>query len=178
MGGYGSGLAWGAIARRTVEGCLTLDVNRLARAIGGMSRPASGRLDWPAGRAGGQDRAVGRTAGERADGADRAAAGALARIDFELERVGGVGPVLRLRYAVALADGARRRVSLPIRLTATRPLLGGVRWWFTCPLAIDGKPCNRRVGKLHLPAGAVYFGCRACHGLTYRSRRVQSPSTA
>lgn len=46
---------------------------------------------------------------------------------------------------------------------------GGVRWWFTCPLTLSGVRCYRRVGKLCLPPGAVYFGCRHCHHLTYRS---------
>jgi hypothetical protein len=27
----------------------------------------------------------------------------------------------------------------------------------------------RRVGKLYLPPGERYFGCRCCHRLTYRS---------
>ena len=29
--------------------------------------------------------------------------------------------------------------------------------------------CNRRVAKLYLPPGGRYFGCRLCHGLTYKS---------
>lgn len=53
-----------------------------------------------------------------------------------------------------------------LRLQRTRPHFGGVRWWFTCP-SPSGRWCNRRVGKLYLPPGAVYFGCRQCHGLTY-----------
>ncbi len=34
---------------------------------------------------------------------------------------------------------------------------------------IGDVPCERRVGKLWLPPGAIYFGCRHCYGLTYRS---------
>lgn len=74
-------------------------------------------------------------------------------------------PILTLEYR--WRDVADIRV--PIPLQATHPALGGLRWWFTCPLVVDGVPCNRRVGKLYLPPGARYFGCRHCHNLTYRS---------
>ncbi len=155
MGGLGSGLRSKTVTWPTVEGCLTLDVNPLARAVGGLGRPASGRVDW---------------AGQ--------AAGSMTCIGFRVEPAAGGGPILRLCYAVTLAGRETQPVNLPVRLQTTHPQFGGVRWWFTCPLAIDGRPCNRRVGKLHLPPGAAYFGCRGCHGLTYRSRRVQSQSTA
>jgi len=60
-------------------------------------------------------------------------------------------------------------VHLPIRLQATPTQFGGQRRWLTCPLVNDGVACNRRAGKLYLPPGARYFGCRKCHILTYRS---------
>lgn len=60
-------------------------------------------------------------------------------------------------------------VKIPIRLQTTPTQFGGRRWWFTCPLIVNGVACNRRVGKVYLPPGARYFGCRACHRLTYRS---------
>ena len=54
--------------------------------------------------------------------------------------------------------------------TVTTPCyFGGVRMWFICPLVKDGIPCGRRVGKLYLPPGGKYFGCRTCYNLTYRS---------
>jgi hypothetical protein len=56
-----------------------------------------------------------------------------------------------------------------VGLEATRPRFGGLRWWFLCPLVVRGVPCGRRVGKLYLPPGGRYFGCRHCHDLTYRS---------
>jgi hypothetical protein len=56
-----------------------------------------------------------------------------------------------------------------VRLQTTPTQFGGERWWFTCPLFVNGMPCNRRAGKPFLPPGARYFGCRKCHGLTYRS---------
>lgn len=45
---------------------------------------------------------------------------------------------------------------------------GGRRWWFICPLSVNGRDCNRRVGILYL-GGDKYFGCRHCYNLTYRS---------
>ncbi len=60
-------------------------------------------------------------------------------------------------------------VEIPLRLQATPTQFGGQQWWFTCPLTVGEMPCNRRVGKLYLPPGARYFGCRRCYDLTYRS---------
>ena len=60
-------------------------------------------------------------------------------------------------------------VNIPVRLQATPTQFGGRRWWFICPLIVRGIACNRRAGKLYLPPGAKYFGCRKCHDLTYRS---------
>jgi hypothetical protein len=60
-------------------------------------------------------------------------------------------------------------VDLPVRLQTTRPHLGGVRYWGTCPLIVNGRPCQRRVAKLYLAAGCRYFGCRTCLDLTYTS---------
>ena len=59
--------------------------------------------------------------------------------------------------------------SYRVELTATPCNYGGVRLWFVCPLYIAGRPCRRRVGKLYLPPGRRYFGCRHCYNLTYIS---------
>ena len=56
-----------------------------------------------------------------------------------------------------------------ITLQTTRLHTGGLRWWFTCPRSPQGRACERRVGKLYLPPGARYFGCRHCYDLTYTS---------
>lgn len=58
-----------------------------------------------------------------------------------------------------------------IELVTTPCNFGGVRYWFICPLFVNGQPCGRRVGKLYLPAGATYFGCRHCHNLTYQCQK-------
>ncbi len=57
----------------------------------------------------------------------------------------------------------------PISLTFTVLSWGAKRWWFICPLVKNGIPCNHRVGKLYLPPGYMYFGCRHCYELTYTS---------
>ena len=56
-----------------------------------------------------------------------------------------------------------------VRLVTTPCNFGGFRYWFICPLVIDGESCRRRVGNLYLPPGSKYFGCRHCYNLTYRS---------
>ena len=75
------------------------------------------------------------------------------------------GPRLTLHYVWNDAEN----IEIPVHLQSTPVYFGGERWWFTCPLIVNGAACRRRVGKLYLPGGAKYFGCRSCHGLTYRS---------
>jgi hypothetical protein len=74
-------------------------------------------------------------------------------------------PTLTLSYRWPDSEDVR----IPVRLESTPTQFGGKRWWFVCPLIVDGIPCHRRAGKLYLPPGAKYFGCRVCHDLTYRS---------
>ncbi len=75
------------------------------------------------------------------------------------------GPRLMLHYVWNDSEN----IEIPVHLQSTPVYFGGERWWFTCPLIVNGVACRRRVGKLYLPVGAKYFGCRTCHGLTYRS---------
>jgi len=56
-----------------------------------------------------------------------------------------------------------------VQLITTPCNLGGVRYWFKCPLIKNGEPCERKVSKIYLPPGSRYFGCRHCHDLTYTS---------
>jgi len=58
-----------------------------------------------------------------------------------------------------------------IELVTTPCNFGGVRYWFICPLFVNGRHCGRRIGKLYLPPGATYFGCRHCHNLTYQCQK-------
>lgn len=74
-------------------------------------------------------------------------------------------PLLTLSYCL----NKTKDVRFSILLQSTPVHFGGSRWWFTCPLILNGAPCLRRVGKLYLPPGATYFGCRHCHDLSYES---------
>jgi hypothetical protein len=77
----------------------------------------------------------------------------------------GDWPIVNLHYRWRDTED----VNIPIRLEATLTQFGGRRWWFVCPLIVRDIACNRRAGKLYLPPGAKYFGCRKCYDLTYRS---------
>ncbi len=77
----------------------------------------------------------------------------------------GDAPTITLHYRWRDSED----VQIPVHLQSTPTQFGGERWWFTCPLIVSGAACNGRSGKLHLPPGAKYFGCRKCHDLTYRS---------
>ena len=146
MGGPGSG-RWALHDKKTtVEECLPLDANKLAR-DGMISRsPGGGLLVWTSTRTGEQTASAG----------------------YRREVIEGI-VVFRLLYTVTGRDGQKLNVDEPIVLQTTRPPIGGLRWWFTCPHMVDGRPCRRRAGKLYLPPGRRYFGCRHCHDLTYTS---------
>lgn len=148
MGGNGSGRHSSYDARQTVEDCLVLDVNKLAR--DGMIRirqpPWQGTLTWTNTRT-----------GERTASVRYTCTGS------------GDNWTFTLIYTVTRRDGGKQDVRLPIYLQTTEPRFGGTRWWFTCPLAVKGNSCRCRVGKLYLPPGGLYFGCRRCYDLTYTS---------
>ena len=146
MGGSGSGVWRSLNARTTVERCLSLSANKLVR--DGMIRatPWAGSLVWR----------------NTCTGDQTASAGYTCTND-------GAGWVFTLIYTVTRHDDEKHEVRLPIRLQVTRPNFGGIKWWFTCPLVARGRECQHRVGKLYLPPGGLYFGCRHCHDLTYTS---------
>ncbi|MCL4872008.1 MAG: hypothetical protein KJ063_23860 [Anaerolineae bacterium] len=91
-----------------------------------------------------------------------------ASIGYELNTLGRF-PYLRLHYTITRWDGNKRDMDYHVRLETTPCNYGGVRWWFICPLVVNGRSCEQRVGKLFLAPGSLYFGCRHCHDLTYRS---------
>ena len=53
-----------------------------------------------------------------------------------------------------------------VELEATTANLGGLRWWWLCPL------CARRCLKLYYPPRADRFACRVCHCLSYESAQA------
>jgi hypothetical protein len=76
---------------------------------------------------------------------------------------------LCFNYTQTSSDGTKTEYKYEVALDATPCYFGGKRYWFLCPLIVDGQPCSRRVAKLYLPNNATYFGCRHCYGLTYNS---------
>jgi len=146
MGGCGSGL-WERRSKATVEDCLSICVGDLVRlGLIQTGEWASGRVNWNRPRTGEL------LSSARCESDARGAEAAWLRLSYTLRR-------------------ERRPVSYTVSLTATRPHLGGVRWWFVCPLTAQGGECGRRVGKLYLPSGGEYYGCRRCYDLTYASCR-------
>jgi len=78
---------------------------------------------------------------------------------------------VRFYYTVTdRSTGEKTDYDYKVQLTTTPCNLGGVRYWFICPLSKNGIYCGRRVGKLYLSPGGRYFGCRHCYNLSYESR--------
>ena len=147
MGGYGSGPQKCGPWRQTVEDCMTLSAGKLTgvKTLAG-SAEAVGTITWS----------------RRFTGED------ILAVHFHADVWEPNEASVRLRYTTPRSG---EDVDYEIELTSTPMPSGGVRWWFICPLLVDGWECRRRVGKLYLPRGAKYFGCRHCHDLTYQSCR-------
>lgn len=139
MGGINSGVR--ANKKRAVETCMALDAARLAR--WGKFVPGGGLVAgvvvWTD-----EDRAF---------------------YDVDIP-AGAEAGTLRVMH---LGEAGRDVSVCTVGLVATRCRLGGIRWWFACPVRRGGPPCGRRARKLYLCGNA--FGCRECHGLTYRCRQ-------
>jgi len=141
MGGYGSGRSGGW---PTVEDSFSLNLPRLFKM--GWLKPGvwtSGTLRWSI---------VG--TGEET-----------ASIGFEA-RLGGEDGHVRLHWTSTNQwSGEKRQCENRIELTTRPQPLGGLRWWFVCPLA------GQLAERLHLPSGAYTFACRKAYRLAYRSQR-------
>jgi hypothetical protein len=70
---------------------------------------------------------------------------------------------LRLRYDFQHASEPTGAQDYTVKLTATVPTHGGLRWWMLCPRT------GQRCGKLYLPNGARVFACREAYRLFYTS---------
>ena len=138
VGGYGSG-RWGFHGKAdTVEDALVADVSELTRKGLIPREPIfrTGYLRW--------------TMGE----VDRAS------VTFDVDTRDEEGAFVRFYYT---SNGNPK--DYRVRLERTRPHLGGVRWWWRCPVV----GCGRRVQKLYLPPAGPVLACRTCHHLTYKS---------
>jgi hypothetical protein len=154
MGGPGSGSRyyhwWRKAKKTTVEDCEDLDANRWMReGVLKASFRSSGSWHWV--YHGGRENSI----------------------TYTVDTLDPHCPFVGLSYTITHGS-TKERESLDYRvdLTTTRPRFGGQRWWFICPLVVAGSPCERRVGKLYLPPGGRYFGCRHCHELTYHSAQT------
>jgi len=80
-------------------------------------------------------------------------------------------PYVKVNYTITdRTTGKKTNYDYKIGLTSTPCHFGGVRYWFICPLSVNGVYCGRRIGTLYLASGGNYFGCRHCYNLSYESR--------
>jgi hypothetical protein len=137
---------WYCGKKRTVEDCKSISMSFL-RKDGYLSGFHSGQIVWT------------NRAGE-----ETASLGAI---------VSTLGDehYLRLLYTMTDRDtGKETHFDYKVQLEATPCHFGGVRWWFICPLTVNGVRCGRRVGVLYRAPRADYYGCRHCYDLSYESR--------
>lgn len=62
----------------------------------------------------------------------------------------------------------KTKMDYQVQLTTTPCNLGGVRYWFICPLSKSGRYCGRRVGVLY--SIGKWFGCRYCGDIAYQAQ--------
>ncbi len=83
----------------------------------------------------------------------------------------GDEPYVKVNYTVTdRSTGEKTYYDYRINLTTTPCHFGGVRYWFICPLSVNGVYCGRRTGTLYIASSGNYFGCRHCYDLSYESR--------
>ena len=149
MGGPGSGRFYRWEKKATVEESRVLDVSRLYHEdLLGWDRHWLGSWIWRDAETGERTSSIG----------------------MEIDTLDRTRPWLRVYYTTTFRwKGEKVDSDYKIPLQTTRPHFGGYRWWLTCPLVVGGRPCLRRVRKLYIPPSGLYFGCRQCYDLTYRS---------
>lgn len=96
----------------------------------------------------------------------------IASISYRVE-TGANGPTgLRFMYTITDNETSKKKdFNYIIPVVSTPCNYGGKRWWFLCPMVVNGRSCQRRCRIVYMPPGAEYFGCRECHRLTYESRQ-------
>jgi hypothetical protein len=138
--------------RKTVEECMSIDIFWLNR-NGYLNGHKVGLIDFidNSGRIGGLG------------------------IEVLVDKLDAERSYLRLIYLLKNGQtNEEYKYDYKVALVTTPCNYGGVRYWFICPLSVNGRSCNRRVAILYLPPGESYYGCRHCHNLTYRSRKEHS----
>lgn len=134
--------------RRTVEGCLCLDIFKL-KEWDYLCGFRAGTIQW-----------------KNASGEVKDSIGIAVSVSLQGY---GEDEVQLTYWTTDRATGGKKDLDYKIELVSTPCHFGGVRWWFICPLWKNSVYCGRRVGKLYLPPNGIYFGCRHCYDLTYRS---------
>lgn len=84
------------------------------------------------------------------------------------------GHYIQLIYTQTDSTGEKRGFDYKVQLTETPCRYGGSRFWFFCPLIVNGTYCGRRAATLY--KAGDYFGCRSCFSLTYNSRNLSGIS--
>lgn len=148
MGGLGSGYPMWKDRKTTVEECSRLPIKYFTdNNIIGPERWASGTLYW-------KKPSTGETTSS---------------LGYEVDTRNMAQPRIRLRYTITWRrSGEKEDLDYWVGLQTTPCNFGGVRWWFTCPLA-SRRAYNRRCGVLYLPPGQKYYGSREGYDLTYQS---------
>jgi hypothetical protein len=154
MGGPGSTRWSGYEKKTTVEECIELPIRFFtSRGLVENGETQRGIFKWR---------------NPRADGE-------IASVTYEVDYT-SQDPALWLFFECQ-PKGERARACERIGLDSTSCNFGGKRWWMRCPSPLHGRDCeNRRCGKLYLPPDAVFFACRECHELTYRSCQRPDPT--
>lgn len=144
MGGSGSTRWNSSWKKTTVEECKVLPISIMKEGIQYVEkyqRAYSGSVSWSCG------------------GEKRGSISYL--IYFEYQN-------LQVNLSYRMIDSGEG-IDCKVALNSTQLYWGTKRWWFVCPLVRNGIQCNQLVGKLYLPPGRKYFGCRHCYDLTYTS---------
>ena len=141
---------WSYSNRDVVEDCKTIDIPWLSR-HGYLPGFKTGGITWNNGFSGAKS-SIG--------------------IEVSANRERYRGNHLRLIYTQTdFYTKEKTDLDYKVELVTTPCNFGGVRYWFICPLTVNGRSCDRRVAKLYMPPGSRYFGCRHCHNLTYRCQK-------
>jgi hypothetical protein len=135
-------------SRDTVEECKCLDIFWL-RQQRFLLYPQNGTLKWT-----------------RGSGEVNGSIGFEVHLDPDFESQN----YIRLIYTCSNRFSEQKKdLDYKIKLVKTPCYFGGFRYWFICPLVVNGIPCERRVAKLYAGVRGEYFGCRYCYNLTFRS---------
>ena len=121
MGGPGSGNRGRCNKKEVVEDCLSIDANRWMReGILKADVHHYGTWRWTY------------------------SSGKSFPVNYVVDSRAHSSAVVRLSYSWTWNNSQQpESADYSIRLTTTDPHFGGLRWWFVCPLIVNGRPCNR-----------------------------------